>query len=367
MKACGIIVEYNPFHNGHIYHLQQAREISNCDLLVAVMSPHFVQRGEPAICDKWSRARAALRYGADLVIELPTLHAVQSASYFARAGVELLALANVDTIVFGSESSDHAHLQRLAGQLSAITLKEKTISSVRQYEKELGTQAPNDILGINYIQAAQKHHIQTRCIQRTNDYHDTQIHSPIASASAIRHQFFNGKDVSPYTIMSDDLNVNARLETLYPYLQTKLLIDDPKRMKEYFLMDEGIESLLIAAAASCDTMEAFLMHCTNARYTRARIQRTLIHYLLETRKTEANQHAIPAHLRILAFRSSARSWLRMLRDEGKPVVSRFQELPLFYQKMERKAAALYTFGNPSLRRAFLAKEVEGPYYDDRSY
>ena len=102
MKVCGIVVEYNPFHNGHLHHLQQARRQSGCDVVVAVMSPHFVQRGEPAICDKWARAKAALACGVDLVIELPTLHAVQSAAYFAQAAVELLALADTDVIVFGS-------------------------------------------------------------------------------------------------------------------------------------------------------------------------------------------------------------------------------------------------------------------------
>lgn len=365
MKACGIIVEYNPFHNGHMYHLQQARQQSNCDLLIAVMSPNFVQRGEPAICDKWSRARTALNYGADLVIELPTLHAVQSATYFANAAVELLALANVDTIVFGSECSDLSHLQLLASQLPRISLSDKSRSTVRQYEQEFGTLSPNDLLGINYIHAAQKYAIQTMCIQRTNNYHATQIDSAIASASAIRHHFLNGEDVSPYTVMSGEMKEAFTLNRFYPYLQTKLLIDEPKRMKELFLMDEGIESLLIDAVASCDTIDAFLDHCTNARYTRSRIQRTLIHYLLETSKSDANQHVLPAHLRILAFRPTARPWLRILRDQGRPVVSRFQDLPLFYQKMERKATALYTYGNLSLRKAFLQKEVEGPYYDDR--
>ena len=96
MNVCGIVVEYNPFHNGHIHHIHQARKQSGCNLLIAVMSPHFVQRGEPAIADKWSRARTALHHGVDLVLELPTIHAVQSAQFFASAAIDILALAGAD-------------------------------------------------------------------------------------------------------------------------------------------------------------------------------------------------------------------------------------------------------------------------------
>ncbi len=363
MKICGIVVEYNPFHNGHIYHLQQARLQTNCDLLVAVMSPHFVQRGEPAITDKWKRAKAALRHGADLVLELPTLHAVQSASYFASAAIDILALANVDTIIFGSESSNIEKLQQYAKKLQSISLDERTISTVRQYENKLGALLPNDILGINYIQAAKKHQIQTRCIQRTNAYHSKHIDSHIASASAIRHHFFNGDDVTPYTILANELDPNARLHTYYPYLQTRLLLDDPNRMKQLFLMDEGIEHRLIEAAKQYDDMDSFLSYCISARYTRSRIQRTLIHYLLDTSKQEANLHAKAEHLRILAFNTKSRVLLKQLQKEGKPVISRFQQLPAFYQQMEQKATVLYTYGNPALRKQLLKKELEGPYYD----
>ncbi|MFR9117801.1 MAG: nucleotidyltransferase family protein [Merdibacter sp.] len=363
MKVCGIVVEYNPFHNGHLHHLQQARRQSGCDVVVAVMSPHFVQRGEPAICDKWTRAKAALACGVDLVIELPTLHAVQSAAYFAQAAVELLALADTDVIVFGSESSDHAQLEEAARRLEHVVVNERSQSIVRQYESQLGAMAPNDILGIHYIRAARPYGIQTLCIKRTNDYHSCKIDAPIASATAIRHAFFHGEDVSAYTPLAAQLDANRRLSALYPYLQTQLLLDDPAKMRACFLMDEGIESLFIQAAKANDTLEAFLDHCTNARYTRSRIQRTLIHYLLHTSKDDANQHALPAHLRLLAFTKQARPLLRKLQDEGRPIVSRFHDLPLFYRQMERKATILYTHGDAKERKRLFAREGEGPYAD----
>ena len=114
MRSCGIVTEYNPFHNGHRYHIEQARRVSGCDALLAVMSGNFVQRGECAIVDKWTRAKAAIQAGCDLVIELPYPYVVQRSDIFARQAVALLQLAGIDTLVFGSETTDMQQLHRLA-------------------------------------------------------------------------------------------------------------------------------------------------------------------------------------------------------------------------------------------------------------
>lgn len=106
MRSCGIVVEYNPFHNGHRYHAQKARELSNADVVVAVMSGNFLQRGEPAIIDKWARAKAALENGVDLVVELPFAWAVQSADYFAKGSIALLQALKCDALCFGTESEN---------------------------------------------------------------------------------------------------------------------------------------------------------------------------------------------------------------------------------------------------------------------
>ena len=112
MKSCGVIVEYNPFHNGHRYHLEEARKESQADVIIAVMSGNFLQRGEPAIIDKWQRAEEALKNGADLVIELPFAYAVQSADYFARGGVSLLHHLGVDALCFGTDSSSELDYEK---------------------------------------------------------------------------------------------------------------------------------------------------------------------------------------------------------------------------------------------------------------
>ena len=243
MKVCGIVVEYNPFHNGHILHIEQARAKSGCDLLIAVMSPHFVQRGEPrhrrlsgneqerpctmAWIWCWS-CRPSTRYKAP--------------PFFASAAVDILALAGADTIVFGSESNDIDRLRQLAETLTDFCHPQGNgISTVRQYEALAGPMSPNDILGLCYIRAAQAHQLRTVCIQRTNAYHDTGIDTHIASATAIRTHFLQGENVSAFTPMQAAMHAAHTMETLYPYLQTRLLLDDPEDMKRFFLMDEGIE------------------------------------------------------------------------------------------------------------------------------
>ena len=121
MKSCGVVVEYNPLHNGHVYHLKKARELSGADTIIAIMSGNFLQRGEPAIVDKWSRAQMALSAGADLVIELPVAFSTQPADYFAKGAVGLLHAMNCDAICFGSESGESADYQKLAHFLKQHT------------------------------------------------------------------------------------------------------------------------------------------------------------------------------------------------------------------------------------------------------
>ena len=153
------------------------------------------------------------------------------------------------------------------------------------------------------------------------------------------------------------------METLYPYLQTRLLLDDPEDMKRFFLMDEGIEHLLKQAAQE-DTFTAFLNRCVSARCTASRIRRTLIHYLLQTTREQADSHRQITHLRPLAFDQRARKLLKQLRQKNILLVSRFADLPAFYRDSELKAAALYAYADPQARKALMQRELEAPIYED---
>lgn len=176
MKVTGIICEYNPFHNGHIHHIKKAREITNCDILVCVMSPNFVQRGEPAIIDKWERAKTAVENGVDIVFELPFIFATQSAAFFAKGAIDCLKLAKVDTIVFGSESNNIKILESISDmEIDIRNQDEEGLSTAKIYEKLYGKWNANDILGLNYLKEIKDSNITPYTIQRTNHYHDEKL------------------------------------------------------------------------------------------------------------------------------------------------------------------------------------------------
>lgn len=210
MKSCGVVVEYNPFHNGHYYHLQQARKQTEADCIVAVMSGPFLQRGEPAIIDKWHRTKAALRGGADLVVELPFLYAVQNSDFFSKGAIRILADLGVQAVCFGSESGRiDAFLQtKEQMELHEDTYQETLRKSMAEglsfpEASRLGYEAidfpdgavdmsqPNNILGLSYLKeiAAYAPHMDPVTILRKDShYHEEDITGTIASATSIRRE-----------------------------------------------------------------------------------------------------------------------------------------------------------------------------------
>ena len=288
MKVTGIIVEYNPFHNGHIYHIQQARSITDCDVLVAVCSGNFVQRGQPAVIDKWERAKAAVANGVDLVIELPFPFALQSATYFGANAVRLLAMAKADSIVFGSETNNLEELKEISEMSFNIDNFRENMKAGYSYPASYGFMAdsygPNDILAISYLRALQNYpDITPYSIKRTNEYDNPELTGTISSAMAIRNALAQGKDISSYTVMADTLNTypEVTMEKLYPYIRTLLLTTPLSQLREIFLMDEGIENHLVKQANSCRDYASFINNATTKRYTTSRIQRTLCHLLVQ--------------------------------------------------------------------------------------
>ena len=172
MTNCAIICEYNPFHNGHAHHIEETRRKTNCNYIISIMSGNYVQRGEPAIMDKWERTRAALKCGSDLVIELPFIYACSSAEYFANAAVDIINKTNVvDYLSFGSDSGDLDYLKNIAAK--RINKKLDLTGEIAKAYKE-GISYPkamqliydepelksNDILGIRYLMALEKSKVQ---------------------------------------------------------------------------------------------------------------------------------------------------------------------------------------------------------------
>ena len=293
-KVLGIISEYNPFHNGHLYHLEQSKKLSGCDYTVAVISGNFTQRGSTSLVDKWEKTRMALANGVDLVIELPVLYSISSAENFADGSIKILnSLGIVDTLSFGAETSDIAVLSKIADVLTVEPTEYKNILShelkkglsfpkarenallmylgdIRKYSGVLSS--PNNILGIEYLKALKKYksNINPICIKRIeSDYNSINFSNNIASATAIRNLVKNKsfdiiKDLVPestYSILIDNVQNGHIVEDLsifekeIIYVLRKMSIEEIANLPD---VSEGLEYSIKKAADSCNSIVELL-------------------------------------------------------------------------------------------------------------
>lgn len=373
MSVTGVIVEYNPFHNGHIYHLQQARSKTNCDVLIAVMSGHFTQRGEPSVIDKWTRTRFALEYGVDLVIELPFNYATQSADYFASGALTLLNALGIDTLVYGSESNNADELCQIAQTIthqqdSYDQLVKEAMNQGERYptacnqalsvllNKEI--RLPNDLLAFSYIkEIIQQHYpIQPVSIARTNDFHSVSLNGKISSATSIRQALKDHTDISQTTPMAKELEKNPiLLEDFYDLLYYEL-ISNPY-LDQYHLVDEGIDKLMTKKIMTATSMEDFISSLTSKRYTQARIQRTILSILINQPK---GLYPID-YIRVLGMTAAGQSYLNQIKKKTPiPIISNFSSCQSPLLDLELKATKLYACALPLKKRlAFIEKEYKG--------
>ena len=237
MKAVGLVTEYNPFHNGHLYHLNKAMELTGTDISVAVMSGDFVQRGEPAVLDKYTRTSMALNSGVNLVVELPVNYAVSSAESFAAGALKVLDYIKADSIAFGSESGDIERLSKLAHilcdnedtlykEISKYTANGISYAAARQKvvekltDKDIAAMltSSNNILAVEYLKAIIKKNyaIKPYTVQRQGDsYNDTDIRSEYASATALRENL-KADNISEYIPVKAGLILSSNTNYIYP-------------------------------------------------------------------------------------------------------------------------------------------------------
>lgn len=351
MKACGIIVEYNPFHNGHLYHIKKAKEITNCDILIAITSTNFVQRGELSCLDKWLKTQIALDHGVDIVVELPYLYTVQNADIFAKGAVDTLALFDIDNIVFGSESNNLDNLQKIVSISKTIEFNERIknyldlgLSYPKSFDLslndllDLNLKQPNDILGIAYLKALEKYQIIPYTIQRTNNYHSLDLDQDIVSASAIRNAIKNKEDISRFTPIAPLLkNKDVKnIEDCYDYLKNLILIGDD--LEHILLVDEGINGLIKKNILKYDNYQDFIKNTITKRYSKAKINRILIHILTNTKKQDLPKLE---HARILGFSANGQSYLRFLNNPA--LITNFKKLPEQIKNSELKATTAYAY------------------------
>lgn len=403
MKTLGIIVEYNPLHNGHVHHWTASRAAAGAERTIAVMSGPFLQRGEPAITDKWSRTEMALAMGADLVIELPVAYAVQAAEWFAYGAVALLhATGIVDALCFGSESGDIAPLRRLARVLAAEPAELKAGIAARlaggaSYpaayagaaaalaggeadgaELSALMQQPNNTLGLHYLIALQRLQsaIKPFTIARTGaGYHDTLAAGGIASATAVRRLLLaGGPDATAPYVPGAVLDLLRRewaagrapqtWEAFSQPLLNALITRSAAELAGLHEVTEGLEHRLkkLLPALPQPSVTALLSALKTKRYTHVKLQRMLAHILLNHAKSELAPARLaegPAYIRVLGFNRTGQAMLAEMKQTASlPVLIRPAGFEHPHLQMDINAAAVYTAGMPAAD----VRSLYGDYY-----
>ena len=365
MNVSGIIVEYNPFHNGHLYHINKTKELTNPDLLIAVTSGNFNQRGEISIINKYEKTKAALEHGIDLVVELPYIYTVQNASIFGQRSVEILNKLKVNNIVFGSETENLEELKDFANLNIKVDYLKELLDKGHSYPSAYGLLAgalyPNDILAVSYLKAIKDTNIKPYLIKRTNMYHGEKI-GEVASANAIRKAIKENKDyklATPLTIDKPIFN-----DDLYPYLRRLLITSDKNDLSKIFLVSEGIENLLIKNAYLYDNYNEFINASINRRYTKARIQRILLNILNQIKKEDVPKEESLSYIRVLGFNTKGREYLRTFREnEDFKIVTQFKNIPQNYKDIEWKVANNYGLYTNNYKE-YIKQELKGPIIID---
>lgn len=336
MKIAGIIAEYNPFHNGHAYQIEQTRRAGATHVAVA-MSGSFVQRGEAAMLDKWTRTRAAIEGGADLVVELPTVFATAAANRFARAGVFILNQLLVDMISFGSECGDINKLKRTAlavsGAAKSFAFSELLSTGVsypraiyeavcREYPNELSDilKSPNNILAIEYINAISEinNTIVPFTVERVGAEHDSEHpNGRFASASYLRQRLLRGRDIEGFVPASAFMEMTESFKHGYsPILQEELeatILYKLRNMSKAELCElpdvcEGFENRLFFAIRNASSVEELYSLAKTKRYTLARIRRIICAALLGIRVGDSD--VSPQYIRVLGANSRGNEILK---------------------------------------------------------
>lgn len=366
MKAVGLVVEYNPFHNGHYYHLQRAKQVSGADVTVAVMSGNFTQRGEPTIVDKWTRAQAAVTAGVDLVVELPVFMAVQPAHRFATGALQLLNALAVESIVFGAEHPqwDFARLVKAEQDFNAAGFSQYNATYATQFNAQLREQTgvaltdPNDILAFAYTKAKLQHYypIMLMPIQRRgSDYHDEQIVGTIASASAIRRAVNNGDQTYQKALPSvmaaalEEVTTAPSWEALYPLLRNQLIQAPVTSLKQVYLMAEGLEYRMKDAAQRSLDFASFMNYVKTKRYTYAYLLRVCLYTLLQFKRADVHGHSQSPYLHVLAFNQRGQRYLHQLKKQlPYPLITKVdQDLRDGLLNLDYRAGKLYQMFTPT--------------------
>lgn len=359
MKSVGLITEYNPFHNGHAYHAQQAKLQSNAEISIAIMSGNFVMRGEPAIYNKFLRTQMALS-NVDLVVELPLIASLSSSDYFAQVAIQVAHYLDVDTIAFGSETPDITRLKNAANEIINLehspTFNQK-IKEGNSYAKIVNDlisdntllKLPNNILAVSYLKAIQQFapRIKGLAIQRVQaPHHDTTIEkAPFASGTAIRQALISQESqwtmVVPSSIKGLYTTPHLTKEDTFSFIKYHILSHSTHEMAHIYTMSEGLEHRLKKYINQATSFESFMSLIKTKRFTYTHLQRILMQILLQIKKEDYVQ-SISA-VRILGMSRHGQKYLKYLKTKfpERQFITNVNKASAHFFKNEIKATDIY--------------------------
>ena len=350
MIITGIIAEFNPFHNGHKYLLEQAD-----GLKIVAMSGNFMQRGEPAIVDKWTRAQMALENGADLVVELPFLVSVQAADFFGQGAVDILARLEIDTLSFGTEQVlDYQKIANLYAERGqemenfvdnlpdSLSYPQKTQAMWKEFAGlDFSGDTPNHVLALAYVKAVAGRNIKLHPIQRLGSgYHSVDKDVDFASATALR-QHQTDSDFLERFMPSIALFENASKvswDNYFPLLRYQILSNP--NLTSIYQVNQEMAVRIREAIKTAQTIEELVEAVATKRYTKARVRRLITYILVQARESD-----LPEAIHVLGFTEKGRQHLKALKEQAN-LVSRIGKEP--WDSMTQKADQIYQLGHPSI-------------------
>lgn len=355
MIKVGVIAEYNPFHNGHLYHLNKVKELYPDAYLILILIGNFTQRGEVSVINKWDKTKLALDYGYDLVVELPYLLATSSANYYAKGCIDILNLLKCNYLVFGSETNDVELLKKLVNvtndnkeyelKIKAYLDKgynyPKACSLALKDISNIVIDKPNDVLALEYVRSIinTNSNIIPISIKRTNDYHDECVLSDITSASSIRKNI-NNINIIKNTLPKESLKLiqNISLNNYFDIIKHEIIIND--ELNSIDGVDEGIENKLKKEVFNTNNVDDLILKVKSKRYSYNRIKRMLLHILTNTKKDyDKNIN----YIRVLGFSNNG---IKILKEIKKctniPIITKFKKENESLLKDDIKASKVYS-------------------------
>lgn len=362
MKAIGLIAEYNPFHNGHMYQIKKIKEMYPDYKLILILSGNYTQRGDISIIDKWKKTEIALKAGVDLVVELPFAFATQSADYFSYGAITLLEYLKVDKLIFGSESDNIDDLKLIASTQLNNDEFDKLVKIYSKFgynyptalskaledltSKKIDT--PNDLLGVSYIKTILKYNynIEPVIIKRINNYHEKELNKVFSSATSIREALKNNKSITrevPSFVIPYLTNLHY-LDDYFKILKYKIITS--YNLEEYQTVDVGFDKLFKKYINEVNSIDELIMKVKSKKYTYNKISRMLLHILCNFKKSDDAIFKEISYIRILGFNDKGRVYLNSVKkDIDIPIISKITKNKDKMLEFEINTSKIYDITN----------------------